>query len=90
MTITPALLDEIDAALEPVSGWLNHLSANGPRNRARQQSEDRTHRIGQKHSVTYIDLACRGTVDEKWVHTIRSKMDLAAALAGDAWREWVV
>jgi len=65
-------------------------AANGPRNRARQQSEDRTHRIGQKHSVTYIDLACRGTVDEKWVNTIRSKMDLAAALAGDTWREWVV
>ena len=31
MTITPALLDEIDAALEPVSGWLNHLSAIGSR-----------------------------------------------------------
>ena len=30
-----------------------------------------------------------GTVDERWVRTLRRKMDVAAALTGDARREWV-
>ena len=64
--------------------------ANGPKNKDRQQSERRTRRPGQTQTVACVDVAVRGTVDEKWVHVIRKKMDLAAALVGDAWREWLV
>ena len=64
--------------------------ANGPKNKDRQQSERRTRRPGQTQSVACADFAVRGTIDEKWVHVIRKKMDLAAALVGDKWREWVV
>ena len=33
----------------------------------RIQSEDRAHRIGQKKSVTYVDILAEETVDEKIV-----------------------
>jgi hypothetical protein len=69
---------------------LTIYGANGPKNKARQQSEDRNHRIGQHSSVTYVDLACPGTMDVKWINVIRKKMDLAGALTGDKWREWLV
>ena len=64
--------------------------ANSRKNKDRQQSEDRTHRPGQTQSCTYVDLRARRTVDERWVDAIRNKMDLAAALTGDAWRKWLV
>jgi SNF2-related domain/Helicase conserved C-terminal domain len=56
----------------------------------RAQSEDRTHRRGQGRAVTYVDLAARGTVDEKIIWALRNKIDLAAAVMGDKWREWLV
>jgi SNF2 family DNA or RNA helicase len=43
----------------------------------RLQSEDRAHRIGQTRNVTYIDLVCRGTVDEKVTESLKKKEDLA-------------
>ena len=43
----------------------------------RLQSEDRAHRIGQKRSVTYIDLVARGTVDEKVTQALKKKEQLA-------------
>jgi SNF2 family DNA or RNA helicase len=55
----------------------------------RLQSEDRAHRIGQKHSVTYLDLVCKGTVDEKIIKALRDKISLAQAITGDKWREWI-
>ena len=39
----------------------------------RLQSEDRAHRIGQVNKVTYIDLICENTVDEKIVKALKSK-----------------
>jgi hypothetical protein len=69
---------------------LSVYAANGPKNRDRQQSERRNWRAGQKQTVTYVDLAVRGTIDEKWVATIRRKMDLAAALTGDSFKRWLV
>lgn len=56
----------------------------------RQQSEDRPHRSGQTHPVTYVDLLARGTKDRKIIETLRKNMDLAAQVTGDKWREWVV
>lgn len=55
----------------------------------RLQSEDRAHRIGQHHPVTYVDLVCKGTVDEKILSALRSKNNIARLVTGDAWREWI-
>ena len=44
---------------------------------ARLQSEDRAHRIGQKQNVTYIDLVCDGTVDEKILDSLQEKKAMA-------------
>ena len=49
----------------------------------RLQSEDRAHRIGQRCSVTVIDLACRGTVDVAILRAHRMKKDLADFITGD-------
>lgn len=42
----------------------------------RAQSEDRSHRIGQKNSVVVIDMIAEKTVDEVIVESIRNKMDI--------------
>jgi SNF2 family DNA or RNA helicase len=51
----------------------------------RAQSEDRSHRIGQDKSVTYIDLYAPGTVDEKILKALATKRDLADMVMN--WRE---
>jgi hypothetical protein len=56
----------------------------------RAQSEDRAHRKGQTRSVTYVDMVARGTVEEKILRALRTKMDLARAVTGDSWREWLI
>lgn len=43
----------------------------------RLQSEDRCHRIGQTNKVTYIDLVCPDTVDDKILKSLREKKSLA-------------
>jgi SNF2 family DNA or RNA helicase len=55
----------------------------------RLQSEDRAHRIGQKHAVTYVDLICRKSVDEKIVKALREKKQLSAQVLGDEWKDWL-
>lgn len=55
----------------------------------RLQSEDRAHRIGQKRSVTYFDIRCPGTIDDKIVKALRDKHDLANALTADGWRRFL-
>ncbi len=55
----------------------------------RMQSEDRAHRIGQKNNVTYIDLIAEGTIDEKIVKALRSKMDIASTVMGEELRQWL-
>jgi SNF2 family DNA or RNA helicase len=55
----------------------------------RIQSEDRCHRIGQKNPVTYIDLICEGTVDEKIVQALRDKIDISAKVLGEEARKWL-
>jgi len=56
----------------------------------RLQSEDRAHRIGQKKSVTYVDLVSPKTVDAKIIEALRSKIDIASEVLGDGVREWLV
>lgn len=55
----------------------------------RLQSEDRAHRIGQTNNVTYIDIVAPGTIDDYIVKALRSKMDVANAVTGDAEKEWI-
>ena len=55
----------------------------------RTQSEDRAHRIGQKNPVTYIDLICEGTIDERIVKALRNKMDIASMVMGEELKEWL-
>jgi len=53
------------------------------------QSEDRAHRIGQKKSVTYIDLIAEKTVDEKIVKALRKKINIASEVLGEELRDWI-
>lgn len=41
------------------------------------QSEDRNHRIGQKRTVTYIDLVAHDTIDGKILENLRNKKDMS-------------
>ena len=56
----------------------------------RLQSEDRAHRIGQKNNVTYVDLLCPGTVDEKIVQALRDKIDIAGMVFKEDVRAWLI
>mgnify|MGYP001255489529 CR=1 FL=1 len=55
----------------------------------RLQSEDRAHRIGQKSTVTYIDLVSPDTIDEKVLTALRSKINLAEKVLGEEARDWL-
>ena len=55
----------------------------------RLQSEDRAHRIGQKKSVTYVDLISEETVDEKIVKALRKKINIASEVMGEELRDWI-
>jgi SNF2 family DNA or RNA helicase len=55
----------------------------------RLQSEDRAHRIGQEHPVTYIDIIAPGTVDEHIVKALREKQEIARVVLGDQIKEWL-
>ena len=63
--------------------------SNGYDLEKRLQSEDRAHRIGQKNSVTYIDLIAPKTVDEKIVKALRKKMNIANEIMDEDFREWI-
>ena len=55
----------------------------------RLQSEDRAHRIGQKHKVNYIDIVAEDTVDEKIVQSLRNKINIASQIMGEELRSWI-
>jgi SNF2 family DNA or RNA helicase len=55
----------------------------------RIQSEDRAHRIGQENKVTYIDLISPGTIDQKIVEALRSKIKIADTILGEDARDWL-
>ena len=63
--------------------------SNGYDLEKRLQSEDRAHRIGQKKSVTYVDLICEDTVDEKIVKALRNKINIASEVLGEELRDWI-
>ena len=55
----------------------------------RLQSEDRAHRSGQTGSVTYVDLIAEGTIDEKIVKSLRSKINIANEIMGEDFKDWI-
>ena len=63
--------------------------SNGYDLEKRLQSEDRAHRIGQKKSVTYVDLIAEDTVDEKIVKALRDKINIASEVMGEELRDWI-
>jgi SNF2 family DNA or RNA helicase len=63
--------------------------SNGYDLEKRLQSEDRAHRIGQKKSVTYIDILAEETVDEKIVKSLRKKVNIASKVMGEELKAWI-
>ena len=63
--------------------------SNGYDLEKRIQSEDRAHRIGQKKSVTYVDIIAEDTVDEKIVKALRNKINIASKIMGEELRDWI-
>ena len=55
----------------------------------RLQSEDRCHRIGQDKAVTYVDLICDGTIDERIVRSLQDKITIGAIVLGEEVKEWL-
>jgi len=63
--------------------------SNGYDLEKRLQSEDRAHRIGQKKSVTYVDINAQDTVDEKIVKSLRKKINIASEVLGEELKSWI-
>jgi SNF2 family DNA or RNA helicase len=63
--------------------------SNGYDLEKRLQSEDRAHRIGQKKSVTYVDIMAENTVDEKIVKSLRKKINIASEVMGEDLKSWI-
>jgi len=63
--------------------------SNGYDLEKRMQSEDRAHRIGQKSTVTYVDIIAQETVDTKIVKALRKKINIASKVMGEELRDWI-
>ena len=63
--------------------------SNGYDLEKRLQSEDRAHRIGQKKTVTYVDIIAEDTVDEKIVKALRNKINIASEVLGEELKAWI-
>ena len=63
--------------------------SNGYDLEKRQQSEARIDRIGQKKSMTYIDILAEDTIDEKIVKSLRKKVNIATEIMGEELKEWI-
>lgn len=55
----------------------------------RLQAEDRAQHMEKETPVDYLDLYTPHTIDEKIMTALRNKMDVARAVTGDAWKEWI-
>lgn len=55
----------------------------------RLQSEDRPHRAGLDHSVSYYDLCANDTVDQRLIEVLRNNLEVSNMVTGDQFREWL-
>ena len=63
--------------------------SNGYDLEKRTQSEARINRIGQKRKMTYIDIICENTVDERIVKALRKKINIASEVMGEELKAWI-
>ena len=63
--------------------------SNGYDLEKRIQSEARINRAGQTRKMTYIDIQCEDTVDEKIVKALVKKMDIANQIMNEDMRDWL-
>jgi len=63
--------------------------SNGYDLEKRQQSEARIDRIGQTKPMTYIDIICEDTVDERIVKALRKKVNIASKVMGEELKAWI-
>jgi SNF2 family DNA or RNA helicase len=63
--------------------------SNGYDLEKRQQSEARIDRIGQTKNMTYIDIIAEGTIDEKIVKALRTKVNIATEVMGEELKDWI-
>jgi SNF2 family DNA or RNA helicase len=63
--------------------------SNGYDLEKRQQSEARIDRIGQEKPMTYIDIIAEGTIDEKIVKALRTKINIATEVMGEELKDWI-
>ena len=63
--------------------------SNGYDLEKRMQSEARIDRIGQKNPMTYIDIICEKTVDEKIVKALRRKVNIASQVMNEELKDWI-
>ena len=55
----------------------------------RKQSEDRAHRIGQKHKVTYVDLIVPNSIEMMIISALKRKIILSAQTLGEEAKKWL-
>jgi len=63
--------------------------SNGYDLEKRIQSEARINRAGQTRKMTYIDIQCEDTVDEKIVKALVKKMDIANQIMNEDMKDWL-
>ena len=54
------------------------------------QGESRPLAVGKTKPILYVDLQCSGTVDEKFITAMRKKLNLAAEITGDNFKQWLI
>lgn len=60
--------------------------SNGFKYSERIQAEDRSHRLGQSSPVTYVDLVCSGSIDERIQNALSKKEDTLTSFRRDVER----
>ena len=63
--------------------------SNGYDLEKRQQSEARIDSIGQEKPMTYVDIICEDTVDDRIVQALRKKVDIATQIMGEELKAWI-
>jgi SNF2 family DNA or RNA helicase len=63
--------------------------SNGYDLEKRIQSEARINRAGQTRKMTYIDIQCEDTVDEKIVKALVKKMNIANEIMNEDIKDWL-
>lgn len=56
----------------------------------RAQAEERAKGVNKKVQIAYVDLVVPGTVDEKIIKALREKINMAAAIMNDGYKEWLI